>query len=115
GVSRFSNLQLKEELEKEGIETHIADLLNEEDLKKLPNAKNILYLVGTKFGTSGKEGFTWAMNAYLPGNVAKRFKDSRIIVYSTGNVYPFTPVKSGGADESTLPEPKGEYAQSCLG
>jgi len=115
GVSRFSDPGLKEELEREGIITYTADLLNEDDLKSLPRADNVLYLAGTKFGTTGKEAFTWAMNTYLPGRVAEKYRDSRIVVYSTGNVYPFTPVISGGADERTLPAPIGEYGQSCLG
>lgn len=115
GVSRFSESGLKEQLEKEGIETHAADLMNETELESLPDAENILYLAGTKFGTMGKEDFTWAMNTYLPGRVAEKYKNSRIVVYSTGNVYPFSPVITGGTDEKIPPAPVGEYGQSCLG
>ncbi|WP_138993372.1 NAD(P)-dependent oxidoreductase [Larkinella sp. C7] len=115
GVSRFSDRQLQGELEADGIETISADLLNESDLAALPSVKNVLYLAGTKFGTTGKEAFTWAMNAYLPGRVAEKYRNSRIVAFSTGNVYPFTPVTSGGATEETTPEPVGEYGQSCLG
>lgn len=115
GVSRFSESGLKEQLEKEGIETYTADLLNEDELQALPDAKNVIYLAGTKFGTTGKESFTWAMNTYLPGRIAEKYRDSNIVVYSTGNVYPFTPVLSGGADEERSPAPIGEYGQSCLG
>lgn len=114
-VSRFSDREAKETLESNGIQTISADLLKEEELRSLPDTKNIIYLAGTKFGTIGKEPFTWAMNTYLPGRVAEKFKSSRIIVYSTGNVYPFSSVYSGGADESVPPKPIGEYAQSCLG
>jgi nucleoside-diphosphate-sugar epimerase len=115
GVARFSEPGLQEELNSEGIETIRADLLQDEQLKALPDAKNILYLAGTKFGTTGKESFTWAMNSYLPGRVAQKYKDSRIVIFSTGNVYPLTPVVMGGADETMIPQPIGEYAQSCLG
>ncbi|KAA9349829.1 NAD-dependent epimerase/dehydratase family protein [Larkinella humicola] len=115
GVSRFSDPKLQGELEADGIETISADLLNETDLAALPAVKNVLYLAGTKFGTTGKEAFTWAMNAYLPGRVAEKYRNSRIVAFSTGNVYPFTPVTSGGATEETAPEPVGEYGQSCLG
>jgi len=115
GISRFSESGLQEQLEKEGIETHIADLMNETELASLPEAENVLYLAGTKFGTTGKEPFTWAMNTYLPGRVAEKYKNSRIVVYSTGNVYPFSPVLRGGTDEKTSPAPVGEYGQSCLG
>ena len=115
GASRFSEPGLVEELNQLGIETHVADLLNEDQLQSLPAAKNVLYLAGTKFGTTGKESFTWAMNAYLPGRVAEKYRDSNIVVFSTGNVYPLTPVDAGGATEKLSPEPLGEYAQSCLG
>jgi nucleoside-diphosphate-sugar epimerase len=115
GVSRFTDMHLRKELEEDGIETYAADLLNEEQLKELPDAKNVLYLAGTKFGTTGKEAFTWAMNAYLPGRVAERFRDSRIVAFSTGNVYPFVPVTSGGCSEDQPVAPVGEYGQSCLG
>ena len=115
GVARFSEPGLEKELNDEGIETVCADLLKDEQLQALPEVKNVLYLAGTKFGTSGNESFTWAMNAYLPGRVAQKFKKSRIVVFSTGNVYPLVPVAGGGATEDLLPEPIGEYGQSCLG
>lgn len=115
GVSRFSEAGLQDELNDLGIETFKADLLQDEQLFSLPDAENILYLAGTKFGTTGKELFTWAMNAYLPGRVAQKYKNSRIVVFSTGNVYHLTPVSMGGADEQATPNPVGEYAQSCLG
>ncbi len=114
-VSRFSEVGLQSALNKEGIETISADLLEDEQLQSLPDVKNVLYLAGTKFGTTGKESFTWAMNSYLPGRVAEKYKHSNIVVFSTGNVYPLTPVVMGGAAETYPPEPLGEYAQSCLG
>lgn len=115
GVSRFSDREARASLEDAGIETIAADLLNESHLAALPDAANILYLAGNKFGTTGKEAFTWAMNAYLPGRVAERYKNSQIVAFSTGNVYPFTPVSSGGLSEDHPVAPVGEYGQSCLG
>jgi dTDP-4-dehydrorhamnose reductase len=115
GVARFTEPGLQEELNKEGIETHKIDLLNDEQLQSLPEVKNVIYMAGVKFGTEGNESFTWAMNAYLPGRVAEKYKNSRIVVFSTGNVYPLVPVTSQGAAEDLSPEPVGEYAQSCLG
>ncbi|MFN0291977.1 NAD-dependent epimerase/dehydratase family protein [Pedobacter helvus] len=115
GISRFSNPQAKEELLAVGIEVIACDLLNDEELFNLPDAPNVIYLAGNKFGTTGKENFTWAMNAYLPGRVAEKYKNSNIVVFSSGNVLPFVPVTSGGVSEETTPEPIGEYAQSCLG
>jgi hypothetical protein len=115
GVSRFSDEKAKLALEAVGIETITCDLLNDAELQALPDAKNIIYLAGNKFGTTGKEGFTWAMNSYLPGRVAEKYKNSNIVAFSSGNVLPFVPVTSGGVSEETTPEPIGEYAQSCLG
>lgn len=115
GVSRFSQGSLQEELEAAGVETIAADLTDEAELKQLPEVENVIYMVGRKFGTSGQEHMTWAMNSYLPGRVAEKFKKSRIVVFSSGNIYPYVPVFSGGATEDTPPGPLGEYAQSCLG
>lgn len=115
GVSRFSEAGLTEALNQDGIETISADILDDAQLQALPDAANVLFLAGTKFGTKDRESYTWAMNAYLPGRVAEKYKNSRIVVYSTGNVYPFVNVTSGGVTEEVKPNPVGEYGQSCLG
>lgn len=115
GASRFSDKALKAELEADGIETIAVDLLDDSQLQQLPDVKNVIYMAGNKFGTTGNEHFTWAMNAYLPGRVAEKYRNSRIVVFSTGNVYPLTPVFSGGATEATPPGANGEYGMSCLG
>ena len=114
-VARFSEPGLQKELQGHGIKTIATDLLEDDELQRLPVTKNVLYLAGMKFGTTGKESLTWAMNSYLPGRVAEKFKNSRIVVFSTGNVYPLMPISSGGATEKEIPAPVGEYAQSCLG
>jgi dTDP-4-dehydrorhamnose reductase len=115
GVARFSEPSLQRELEQNGIKTYSADLLEDDQLAGLPDVANVLYLAGMKFGTTGKEFLTWAMNSYLPGRVAEKYKHSSIVAFSTGNVYPFTSVNSGGPTEQHPVDPIGEYAQSCLG
>lgn len=115
GVSRFSSGGLRDELEEFGVETIACDLLDDEQLQSLPDAKNIIFMAGNKFGTSGNEHFTWAMNAYLPGRIADKFKNSRIVAFSSGNIYPLTNIVKGNCSEETSPGPIGEYAQSCLG
>lgn len=115
GVSRFSDPTLKTGLEEHGITCIAADLLDDEALQSLPDSENVIYMAGKKFGTTGQEHSTWAMNAYLPGRVATKYKHSKIVVFSSGNIYPFVHFASGGALEDTPPEPLGEYAQSCLG
>ncbi len=115
GVSRFSDLKQVDYLEKNGIETFKGDLLDTHFLNSLPEAENVIYLAGMKFGTDGKESFTWAMNSFLPGLVAERFKHSKIVAFSTGCVYPFADIATNGSTEKETPLPVGEYAQSCLG
>lgn len=114
GVSRFSTAGSREELEQSGIEAIPADLLDREQLARLPDAPNVIYLAGRKFGSTGAESLTWAMNALLPALVAERYRHSRIVAFSSGNIYPFLPVTSGGATEQTPLGPLGEYAQSVL-
>lgn len=115
GVSRFSEAGLQKKLEAEGVVTIACDLFDDDRLQALPDVENVIYMAGNKFGTTGNESFTWAMNAYLPGRVAEKYRNSRIVVFSSGNVYPFTPVGYGGASEAAAPSPVGEYGQSCLG
>lgn len=115
GVSRFCSGDARERLKAAGVATIVADLLDAEAVAALPDAANVIFMAGRKFGTSGHEHLTWAMNALVPALVAQRFRRSRIVAFSTGNVYPLTPVGQGGASEQTPTGPVGEYAQSCLG
>jgi len=115
GVARFSDETQRVILEESGIETLKGDLLDLNFVNSLPNFKNVVYLAGMKFGTEGNESFTWAMNAYLPGLVVEKFKNSNIVAFSTGCVYPLKTIASKGSKESDEPAPVGEYAQSCLG
>ncbi len=114
-VSRFSDRQVRQRIEEHGVKIVEADLLDESAHDSLPEVPNIYYLAGMKFGASGNQPLTWAMNVYMPAIVAQRYKQSRIVALSTGNVYPFTRLESGGPRETDLPNPVGEYAQSCLG
>ncbi len=113
-VSRFSDAGLRRSLDEAGVDTVACDLLDEAALDRLPDAENILYLVGMKFGAAAREAETWAVNAWLPARVAQRFRDSRLVIFSSGNVYPLVPVASGGCKETDPPGPVGEYAQSVL-
>src|SRR5690625_3755337 len=115
GVSRFSDPRAKKEVEASGVTAIPCDLLDEEGLQALPEVENVIYLAGHKFGTVDNEDFAWAMNTYLPGRVAEKFKNSNIVAFSSGNVLPFVKVNEGGVDEDVPPQPIGEYAQYCLG
>jgi nucleoside-diphosphate-sugar epimerase len=114
-VARFTNDHLPSELAAQGIETIACDLLDRSSLAKLPDIPNVIFMAARKFGTSGEEHLTWAMNTYLPGLVAERYRNARIVAFSTGNVYPLRALAEGGALETTPVGPVGEYAQSALG
>ena len=115
GVARFSDPAVRDRLAADGIETIACDLLDRAAIEALPEAPNVIFAAGHKFGASGNPGLTWAMNTYVPALVAERFRASRIVAFSTGNVYGLTTVGSAGANERMAPAPVGDYAQSCLG
>ena len=114
GVARFSEPGLEAKLGSWGIETLRCDLLERGAVDALPRAPNVIFMAGRKFGTAGNLPLTWAMNALVPAAVAEIFRDSRIVAFSTGNVYPWVEIASGGAGEATPPGAMGEYAQSCV-
>ncbi len=114
-VSRFGDEAVRSRIEGAGVKTIQIDLLNESLYSQLPDVKNVFFLAGMKFGATGNQPLTWAMNSFLPGLIARHYKNSRIVIFSTGNVYPLAEINSGGPSEDTAPEPIGEYAQSCLG
>lgn len=114
-VSRFSDASTAMMLGRAGIRIIGADLQDPRELERLPDAPNVFYLVGQKFGTTDAPSRTWAVNVLLPFAVGERFPKSRIVALSSGNVYPFVAPTSGGATEDTPPDPVGEYAQTCLG
>lgn len=111
-VSRFSTASAREDLEAAGVTTLSRELMKPGEVDALPDCANILYLAGRKFGSSDRPDLTWATNAVLPAWVAQRFRSSRIVAFSTGNVYPFS--SADGSRETDEPRPVGEYAQSCL-
>jgi nucleoside-diphosphate-sugar epimerase len=115
GVARFSNPAHQAELEKHGVETIKADLLDRAQLNKLPDAPLVVYMPAMKFGSTGQEALTWAMNTYLAGMCAERYAKSKIVAFSTGNVYGLSPIAQGGPTETIEPNPSGDYAMSCLG
>jgi nucleoside-diphosphate-sugar epimerase len=115
-VARFSEPGLREALVRCGVECIPADLLDRDALARLPKLPNVVFMAGRKFGSTGAEHLTWAMNVHVPALVAEAFAGSRIVAFSTACVYPFVPIGSGGAPEDTpTTPPPGEYANSCVG
>jgi nucleoside-diphosphate-sugar epimerase len=116
GVARFSDPKAREALERSGVEALACDLLDRDAIAALPRAPNVVFMAGMKFGSTGQQALTWAMNVHVPALVAETFRQSRIVAFSTGCVYPFVPVDSGGpTEEVEAVPPPGDYAYSCLG
>lgn len=115
GVARFTERGVREKLTAWGVECIEADLVDRKQIEALPKPANAIFMAGLKFGSTNNEDLTWAMNAYVPALVAEAFAGSRIVVYSTGCVYPYVNVLGGGADETTpATPPPGAYANSCV-
>lgn len=114
-VSRWSASAAERALNDAGVETVRCDLLDREAVHGLPDAPNVIFMAGQKFGTTGQPAMTWGMNTIVPAICAERYRESRIVAFSTGNVYPLTPVAFGGSREEDQLGPVGEYAASCVG
>lgn len=114
-VSRWSDSALAAQLAADGVEIVRAELSVDADLSLLPDAENVVYMVGAKFGSDSNPSAAWMTNCVLPSAVARRYRASRLAAFSTGNVYPFTPVTHRGSTEDSPVGPVGEYAMSCLG
>ncbi len=114
-ASRFSDGSLPARLQAWGVETVVCDLLDEDSVAALPDAANVIFMTGMKFGASRNPALTWAMNCYAPALVCRRYRHSRIVAFSSGNVYPLVALDSGGSQETDEPGPIGEYAITVLG
>ncbi len=115
-VSRFSAPGVREQFENDRIRTIKCDLTEPDAVAALPDAPQVVFMVGQKFGTAaGSAADTWLLNCFVPGLVAERYANSRIVVYSSGNVYPFTAADGDAPAEDHALGPVGEYAQSVLG
>ena len=114
-VSRWSDRKAAKALASMGVEVIECDLMNPSAVDGLPDAPNVIFMAGQKFGTADRPSVTWAMNTLVPANAARRYAGSRIVAFSTGNVYALSPVDSGGPRESDPLGPVGEYAMSCVG
>lgn len=114
-VSRFSTAGARDRLEQHGVHTIACDLLDRSAVAALPDAADVIFMAGMKFGATGQPALTWAHNCLVPAAICERYRDSRIAAFSTGNVYGLVRAGIGGSSESDEPAPAGEYAMSCLG
>jgi hypothetical protein len=115
-VSRFRDDTLPAQLEADGIEVIQGDLLDRDFVATLPQTPLVVSMSGQKFGTTGAAATTWAINTLVPANICEHFAKSKIVAFSTGNVYGLMPVSAGRGSRETSPlEPVGEYAMAALG
>jgi len=114
-VSRFSETNTRQWLEARGVETRSGDLMDGSAGRQLPEAENVLYLVGVKFGTTQNPAATWALNTLVPARVCERYPESRLVALSSGNVYPLSDVNRSGSTETDALTPLGEYANAAVG
>ncbi|MCA9186794.1 MAG: NAD-dependent epimerase/dehydratase family protein [Pirellulaceae bacterium] len=114
-VSRFTRDELIGQLNASGIETIRCDLMHDAALAALPEATNVICMTGSKFGTTHDAPSTWAANVLLPARICQRFRQSRLLAFSTGNVYPLVDTTSAGSRETDELLPLGEYGMSAVG
>lgn len=114
-ISKFDYPDAPESMRRWGVEVLEADLFDPTQLAALPDVKNIIFMVGRKFGTTGSQELTWAVNVLLPAKICERFPGANIVSFSTGNIYGDRPTLCGGSVETDEPNPDGEYGQTCLG
>ena len=113
-VARFTSPQAFDEINATGAHAIRADLHNPEEVAQLPQAPNLFYLAGRKFGSGARPDLTWATNTIVPALVGHHYRQSKVVAFSSGNVYPFVDLHSKGCTEDDPTAPVGEYAQSAL-
>jgi len=114
-VSRFSDPSLHDRMQEWGIETIACDLLQPTLVATLPDCTHLINLTGFKFGASANPTLTWATNCDIPATLCRRFPESKIVAFSTGNVYAMVAPTTGGSLEGDSLQPVGEYAMAALG
>ncbi len=114
-VSRFSQEGLATELASHGVETLACDLLDADARSRLPEVPNVLCMLGHKFSQGDPPGKHWTVNVQLIGTLAEQYRNARIVAFSSGNVYPFTPIDAPQPTEATPCDPRGEYAMTAWG
>jgi len=114
-VSRFSDAAAAAQLEAHGVEVLRADLADPRAVATLPDTAKVIWMAGQKFGTTGDPVGTWTHNVVASVHAAERYAGSRIVCFSTGNVYGRSVVAHGGSLEGDALVPDGEYAASTIG
>ena len=104
-VERFADL---------GVRVFKGELTDTEFLHGLPDAPNVIYMPGFKFGSSDNWEKAVQVNCILPYLVGEKYTGSRIVAFSSANPYAYTSRASGGSKEGDALDPKGIYGWSIV-
>lgn len=113
-ISRFGDSATRQQFEAAGFHVVSADLAEPEQVAALPDLDHVISLVAIKFGTDGQPDLLRRINVQTSELLTERYRNSRIVMLSTGCVYAFTTPESGGSTEQSPLEPPGDYARSRL-
>jgi nucleoside-diphosphate-sugar epimerase len=115
-ASTFSNPKEKtaELFTEIGVRVFKGELTDTEFLGELPDAPNVIYMPGFKFGSSDNWEKAVQVNCILPYLVGDKYQHSRIVVFSSANPYAYTTLESGGSREGDSLDPKGIYGWSIV-
>jgi nucleoside-diphosphate-sugar epimerase len=113
-ASTFSNQEDVEIFKSMKVDILKGDLADEEFINGLPVVQNVIYMLGYKFGSRSDWRKTFHINSIVPYLIGRKYSKSRILVFSSGNPYPHTPVSEGGCVETDPLKPEGIYGWSIV-
>lgn len=113
-ASTFSKAADLEEMQRLGVTCYQGDLGDEQFLESLPDAPFLVYMMGFKFGSSDDWRKAFHMNSVVPYMVGRKYENSAVVVFSSGNPYPHTSRFSNGATETDPLNPVGIYGWSIV-
>ncbi len=90
------------------------DLSNEAFLNALPDVPNVVYMMGFKFGSSQDWQRAFHLNSVVPYLVGTKYKNAKIVVFSSGNPYPHISRFGPGCPEEVPLDPMGIYGWSIV-
>ena len=97
-----------------GVKVFKGELTDAEFLDGLPDAENVIYMTGFKFGSAYDWEKAVQVNCILPYLVGEKYRHSKIVVFSSANPYACTTLESGGSTEGDALDPKGIYGWSIV-
>ena len=86
-ASTFSDDATRAALEADGIRCVRGDLTDPRFLEALPDSRQVVYMLGFKFGSGTDWRRAFHINSIVPYLVGERFSDANIVVFSSTNPY----------------------------